>query len=373
LIIAGSELESCSDHSINLDVVALTPTSRHLLTHTSGISHPCWNPVLYQYVSSQGRPPVSLNSAGRVDRILSFPLMFEPGTSWEYGAGLDWAGKVVERLTGMSLQQYMESNIWMPLGMDSCTFRLTERPDVQAKLVRKMTREGLHHPHYGTTTKPNGRLIPVDDEDLTVSIGRDAKVVELPDDYCEEYEEGTDDLGGSGIYSSAPDFARLLHTLCFGDACDKILSKTMVDEMFTPQLSASTRAALISFFSIKEVRDIFGQGIGPIALDFGLGGLLVQEDVPSRSSSPMPGRPHTPQHVRGNINRSVSASPQLSRYTRRRKGSMFWSSLQNIHWWMDRETGVSGVYASQLIPQGDPRSLHWLGRYEEMIYEKIGC
>lgn len=43
---------------------------------------------------------------------LKYPLVFEPGTSWEYSVGVDWAGFMVERVSGMDLDAYMKKNIW---------------------------------------------------------------------------------------------------------------------------------------------------------------------------------------------------------------------------------------------------------------------
>src|SRR5579862_5516096 len=45
------------------------------------------------------------------------PLAFEPGTRWQYGAGIDWAGRVVEKISGLDLEQYFQRNILQPLAM----------------------------------------------------------------------------------------------------------------------------------------------------------------------------------------------------------------------------------------------------------------
>ncbi|KPM42809.1 hypothetical protein AK830_g3715 [Neonectria ditissima] len=51
------------------------------------------------------------------------PLRFRPGESWQYGSGIDWAGQVLETVTGQSLGSYMSENIFKPLGMSDTTFR----------------------------------------------------------------------------------------------------------------------------------------------------------------------------------------------------------------------------------------------------------
>lgn len=273
--------------------------------------------------------------------------MFEPGTSWEYGAGLDWAGKMVERLNGnLSLQKYMETNIWTPLGINTATFRLGERPDLKEKLPEMMFRQGLNHPIYGTTMSSGGRIVPgINDEKE-----RTAAVEELPDDHMDDGNlniQSDDDFGGGGAYCSAPDFAKILSSLCSNDG--KLLRPYIVNEMFRPQLGPEARARVQIFFAIKQINEIFAGGLpqtkSPLPLDWGLGGMLVMEDVSSESGFAGGRR-------------------------RRSKGSMFWAGLPNLYWWMDRQAGVSGFYASQLLPQGDPKSIELFGEFEEWVYER---
>jgi len=256
---------------------------------------------------------------------------------------------MVERLNNtVSLQQYMETNIWTPLSITTATFRLGERPDLKEKLPEMMFRQGLNHPIYGTTMSPGGRIVPgIEDEKE-----KTAAVEELPDDHTDDSylsSQVDDDFGGGGAYCSAPDFAKILSSLCRNDG--KLLRPYIVNEMFRPQLGPEARARVQSFFTIKQINDIFTGGLPQtnqmLPLDWGLGGMLVMGDVPSG-----PGFGHSGR--------------------RRSKGSMFWAGLPNLYWWMDRQSGVSGFYASQLLPQGDPRSVELFGEFEEWVYEKAG-
>jgi CubicO group peptidase (beta-lactamase class C family) len=45
------------------------------------------------------------------------PLIFEPGTRWQYGTSLDWTGRLVETVSGQTLEQYFQANILKPLVM----------------------------------------------------------------------------------------------------------------------------------------------------------------------------------------------------------------------------------------------------------------
>lgn len=90
-------------------------TLHHLMTHTSGFAYDVWDERMLKYNDSHGGP-----SAGAVAPLT--PLIFEPGTRWQYGTGLDWTGKLVEAVSGLTLEQYMQRNILQPLGMKDTTF-----------------------------------------------------------------------------------------------------------------------------------------------------------------------------------------------------------------------------------------------------------
>src|SRR5206468_2204472 len=51
-------------------------------------------------------------------------LMFEPGARWQYGTGVDWAGRLVEAVSGMSLEEYFQAKILQALGMRDTSYLL---------------------------------------------------------------------------------------------------------------------------------------------------------------------------------------------------------------------------------------------------------
>ena len=97
-----------------------TMTVRHLLTHTSGFAYEFINSALHNYVA-QGKVP-SLLAGG--DGFLQSPLFFDPGTRMEYGISVDWLGRLVERITGMSLDEYFREKFFEPLGMQDTYFNV---------------------------------------------------------------------------------------------------------------------------------------------------------------------------------------------------------------------------------------------------------
>ena len=95
-------------------------TLRHLLTHTAGFTYEIWNADIAR-TEGHGR-------AGHhqlPEQALTTPLLFDPGERWEYGINIDWAGKMVEAVSGQKLGQYMQDNILGPLGMEDTGFIIT--------------------------------------------------------------------------------------------------------------------------------------------------------------------------------------------------------------------------------------------------------
>jgi CubicO group peptidase (beta-lactamase class C family) len=71
-----------------------------------------------------------------------FPLLFEAGDSWDYSVGVDWAGEMVSRVNGnITLEAYLEQNVWGPLGMKSMTFHPATTRAVMDKLVDMSQRD----------------------------------------------------------------------------------------------------------------------------------------------------------------------------------------------------------------------------------------
>jgi methyl acetate hydrolase len=94
-------------------------TVRHLLTHTSGYGYDIFNADLGRYVQAMGLPSIL---TCRHD-ALKVPLLFDPGTQWEYGIGIDLAGRIVETVSGLDLEAYFQRHIFEPLGMTASSFR----------------------------------------------------------------------------------------------------------------------------------------------------------------------------------------------------------------------------------------------------------
>ncbi len=110
-------------------------TLRHLLTHTSGFGYDIWNGDLARYCRITGLP------APRTGRLASLgaPLTSDPGERWQYGIGIDWAGRMVEAATDMDLETYFQARIFGPLGMDDTSYEV--RPHMMSRLATVYARK----------------------------------------------------------------------------------------------------------------------------------------------------------------------------------------------------------------------------------------
>src|SRR6059058_5684382 len=100
-------------------------TVRDLLTHTSGLTYN-WNEDLGERYKAanvgHGLLPYDGTIEDNVKRLAGVPLLFSPGTRWEYGLSIDVLGRLVEVVSGMPLDQFFRTRIFEPLGMRDTYF-----------------------------------------------------------------------------------------------------------------------------------------------------------------------------------------------------------------------------------------------------------
>ncbi|MCY4594191.1 MAG: serine hydrolase [Bryobacterales bacterium] len=126
-------------------VAATNPiTFQHLLTHTAGLPNPYRGITisLYNEVRANRQPGGTVGDY--VTALAELPLNFEPGAKWEYGPATDVAGRLIEVISGMSLDQYLREKILTPLGMTDTHFYMPRsklarfaalyRPDAEGKI-----------------------------------------------------------------------------------------------------------------------------------------------------------------------------------------------------------------------------------------------
>jgi CubicO group peptidase (beta-lactamase class C family) len=99
-----------------------TITLRHLLTHTSGFAEDVWHPDIGPYMRHAGLPPGSTRKLVTLD----LPLLFEPGTRWQYGISHEWVGQAIERASAQAIDRYMSEHLFGPLGMADTAWDLAD-------------------------------------------------------------------------------------------------------------------------------------------------------------------------------------------------------------------------------------------------------
>jgi methyl acetate hydrolase len=177
-----------------------TPISvRHLLTHSSGFAYEFMNPVIFDLVGKKTLDGFAAGGEG----FLKAPLVFDPGTQWEYGISTDWLGKVVERVSGQSLEAYFREKVFTPLGMSDTFFVVP--PAKQSRLVPQFQRTA----DGSLAASPQKPMPPI-----------------------------TFFSGGGGLFSTAPDYMRFVRAMLAGGTLDKhrILSAESVAMMGRNQI-----------------------------------------------------------------------------------------------------------------------------------------
>jgi methyl acetate hydrolase len=156
-------------------------TLRHLLTHSAGFSYDIWNTDMQKVQAALGIPSVTECK----NKALELPLIADPGEAWKYGLNIDWAGKMVEAVSGQRLGAYLKDNLFAPLGMNSTAFKITA--EMRARLC-------------GTHLR-----------------GADGKLAPFPFEIPQEPEF---EMGGGGLYGTMGDYLRFIRMILNGGQLD---------------------------------------------------------------------------------------------------------------------------------------------------------
>jgi CubicO group peptidase (beta-lactamase class C family) len=131
-------------------------TLKDLLTHTSGLANAGEGPAGEFF--RRANLPRGGSLAERVKRLGPLPLNFQPGTQWEYSpsTGFDTLGRVVEILSGLTLEQFFKQRIFAPLGMNNSFFTIpSDRMKDVATLYAKRE-QSLIKPNAPEPAAPSG-------------------------------------------------------------------------------------------------------------------------------------------------------------------------------------------------------------------------
>ncbi|MCK1807114.1 MULTISPECIES: serine hydrolase [Micromonospora] len=224
----------------------------HLLTHTAGLTYGFAQVSvvdgLYRAAGFDLGVPPGADLAAASAGLARLPLLFQPGTSWNYGVSTDVLGRLVEVISGQSLDAFFAERILAPLGMTDTRWW------VDAADAKRLA--ALYAPHPAT-----GQAVRAD------AVGRAALA------------EPTWHSGGGGLLSTAADYHRFTQFLLRGGELDgvRLLGPRTVRFMTRNHLPGNRDLAS---FSPEGFAETILDGVG-----FGLGFAVVLDPVPSRVPS----------------------------------------------------------------------------------------
>lgn len=221
--------------------------------------------------------------------------------------GIDWAGKVVEAVSGQTLDAYLKQHLFHPLGMNTTTFLPTD--EMEARHVRLSKRAA-----DGSLAQRENEIVSADKVEVH--------------------------LGGAGCHSIAADYCKVLQALAnggVGATGQRILKAETVDSLFEDQTTPKG-----------------------IVLD-----MLIPNPIPY-ISNPVP----LADGVRkGWSFAGLKTHDELP--TGRSAGSVWWAGICNTYWWIDRTKGVAGVIFTQILPFADLAVFQCWAAFEKKLYEGL--
>ncbi len=272
-------------------------TTKHLLLHTGGFGYDFFSETYNRLAQEKGQPSVITASKASI----MTPLQFDPGDKWEYGTNIDWAGQVVEGITGKRLGEVFKTRIFDPLGIKDMTFELND--GLRQRLA------GMH------ARGADGSLTPMD--------------FELPD--APEIH-----MGGHGLYGTVGDYMRFI--------------RMWLNDGMGPH----------------------GRVLKPETV-----AMAAQNHLGEKKIGMLPG-------VIPSLSNDAEFFPGLSKSwsysfmvnddeapTGRPAGALGWAGLANLFYWIDRDNGFGGFWATQILPFGDPVSFTGYMDFESSFYASL--
>ena len=169
-------------------------TIRDLLRHTSGLTYGVFGDTLVDKEYRKTRGVMDGNLASFVTQLAKLPLLYEPGTRWNYSLSVDVLGRLVEVLSGKSFDQFLQERIFTPLDMRDTGFYVpASKKDRLAKLY---------------ITNKQGKLEPA-----ALCANWQECLDKFPNGALSYLEPPAFQSGGGGLVSTADDYLRFCQML----------------------------------------------------------------------------------------------------------------------------------------------------------------
>ncbi len=271
---------------------APSPSLHQLLTHTSGMSYP-FNPGLLpkamddlDLIFSPQQGPLS----ERVKLLAQLPLAFQPGARWEYSVGIDVIGRVIEVVSGKSLDVFLTEHIFEPLGMNETAFSVPN----------------------GAGDRFASLYTPLEGDAMALNATKSgAETLRLVDNSGQSpFEAANTFSGGGGLISTIDDFskfAEMLRSNGTGNGA-RILGPKTMEFMFRNHLPGDIASMGPQSFAEQPM-----DGTG-----FGIGGAVV-------------------------LNPALAKCPGSV-------GDFGWGGMASTYFWFDPVNDLTTVFFTQLSP-----------------------
>ncbi|KAI1206194.1 beta-lactamase/transpeptidase-like protein [Annulohypoxylon truncatum] len=280
-------------------------TLRMLLSHISGHEYDWLNPSLGKWRASRNEQPFS---GPTIEDKSALPLVCKPGTRFTYGAGHDWAGKLVQIASGSTLEDFMRVHIWEPLGIqDDISFYPKTKESMKDRMATI------------STLNEKGEPPAVDLPTFDIVFG------------------GTDCLGGAGLFSSAKAYYAFISALLRRDA--KLLKPGSYEELFRPQLDEKLEQSFNEYIASSPAHTAFL-------------GMRIPESI--RKTWSFAGL--------------ISKQSQSGRCG---KGTTFWAGVPSTVWFIDHDTGICGTAFCQILPPLHPVITQLHEEFQRGVFAKV--
>ncbi|KAF2856693.1 beta-lactamase/transpeptidase-like protein [Plenodomus tracheiphilus IPT5] len=291
-------------------------TVRMLLAHTAGFGYGFFDPR----VQNGGIEVEGMD--GDKDAFLKLNLVNQPGSKWEYGVNVDFAGLILERITGQTLGSYLQSHIFTPLGISTTGASMFPSKETQKHLAH------LHQRSTSGTLKERPHI-------FTPSLSQTTQ--EQQDKFMQS--------GGAGLFAKPGEYVKILAAL------------------LNDGVSPSTGERILK----KETVDLLGENQIPNEPNFARSGPPpANPNLANHAPElyPQPGNPPQGWSFGGFL--TIEEGP-----TGRGRDTMWWLGLPNCFWWVDRARGVAGFLGAQVLPNGDPKLFPAWFMAEKTIYDNL--
>ncbi|KAF2110203.1 phosphatidylinositol-glycan biosynthesis class S protein-domain-containing protein [Lophiotrema nucula] len=291
-------------------------TLRMLLAHTAGFAYAFWDPRVNINTSPVGTEEFS----GDESDITNSPMVNQPGSMWEYGVNIDWAGIILERVTGLKLNDYMQKYIFEPLGIKDVTMFPSKELQKNLAVLHQRAPDGAlsERPH----------------------LFRRALTAETP-----EQQAAIFNAGGHGLFAKPKEYVKVMGAL-LNDGTSPITGKKILE---------------------KATVELMWENQIPDQPNFARGGPAPCNPLLANHSPEMYPQSNNPPQGWG-LSMFLTIAPGDSG---RGANTGWWAGLANSFFWVDREKGVAGVIAGQVVPFGDGKVIPaWFG-VEKAIYDNL--